>query len=79
MKRVVITGLGAASPYGAGVVAYWNSAVVKPSVFAVEPPQTLFDLIRHTGSDRVRENFSNMGKVFWMYRSVCSPVLQFFQ
>jgi 3-oxoacyl-[acyl-carrier-protein] synthase II len=24
MKRVVITGLGAASPYGAGVVAYWK-------------------------------------------------------
>jgi 3-oxoacyl-[acyl-carrier-protein] synthase II len=24
MKRVVVTGLGAASPYGAGVVAYWK-------------------------------------------------------
>src|SRR5215510_2689085 len=29
----------------AGVIAYWDAAVIKPSIFAVEATQPLFDLV----------------------------------
>ena len=45
----------------------------------VEAPEALFDLVGNAGGDRFRENFDDMGKVFMMHCSVCSPVLQLFE
>ena len=53
--------------------------ILKPTIFAVEAPHACFGAEGNAGGDRFCEDFSEMGKVIRMYRSVCAPVPQLFQ
>src|SRR5262245_41420341 len=52
---------------------------MQPPILAGEAPQARLRRIGNAGGDRFCENFSEMGKVIRMNRSVCAPVLQLFQ
>src|SRR6516162_10439809 len=56
-----------------------NAADLKPTKFAVEAPHACFGPIGNAGRDRFCKDFSEMGKIIGMYRSVCTPVSHLFQ
>src|SRR5262249_40371200 len=62
-----------------GVIAKWDAAVIKPSIFPVEASNALLGMVRNPGGDRFCEHFDDVGKIVGVYRSVCSPIPQLLQ
>ena len=61
-----------------GVIADSAAAGFKPPIFAVEPAQTLFEVVGNLGGYRSPKIFKHMGKVFRMNHIGRYPVLLLF-